>query len=878
LACDLPLKKEKYQYTTLMFKKIAITIAVLLVVLIAAAACVPLFFKKEIVAKVKSSINNKVNAKIDFGDFDLSLISSFPNLGIKLNNLTVVGVDSFALDTLAKIKQTQLNLNLMSVIKGETYEIKSINLDEPTIYAKVLKSGKANWDIMKPDSAASPTDTAKTSFKVALQKYGIEKGKLTYDDASLGVFVQAENLNHTGKGDFTQDLFTLKTQSDIEKLTVKYGGVPYLNKVKLDAELPLEMDMKQLKFTFGENHIKLNELLLSAVGYLAMPNDKDMVMDFKFSAEKSDLKNFLSLIPAIYATNFKDLAATGKFAMNGTAKGTYNEHSIPAFNVNLTIENGKIKYPSLPSAINNIQVKSTISNPDGVLDHTVVDVPAFHLEFGAAPIDGRLLVKTPMSDPFVDMALKGNLDLKQLTTIFPIKDMSLSGILNADVQAAGRKSAIDKGQYQDFKASGQMQASNFVYAGKNVPMPVSVPSAKMTFSPQNITLSNLVAKVGKSDFTANGAINNYLNYVFKKNQLLKGNFNLSSGLIDVNELMGPPSTTTKPAANEAKMSVFEVPANIDFNLTVKAAKVNYDKYDISNARGALQIKDKTVYFKDMALNMLDGTVKMNGSYATINPKKPKIDIDFGIEKMDIQQAFGAFNTVKLLAPIAKFAKGIFSTNLKFNSDLDEHMMPVYSSINAEGLTNIIQAIVDGFEPINKLAASLGSNEFKKLELNNVLTKFKIKDGRLNVAPFDIKTKGIVMNVQGSNGIDQTMDYQLGLNVPRAMLGSKANEAANTLIASLNSKVGTNVSMSDNIKVNAVLGGTFLKPSIKLKYGAGEGKTETKAVVGQVVAEKKAELQAKAQEKVDTLKKKAVEKATTEIGNKLKGLFNKKTNN
>ncbi|WP_379084376.1 AsmA-like C-terminal region-containing protein [Pedobacter sp. UC225_65] len=334
-----------------------------------------------------------------------------------------------------------------------------------------------------------------------------------------------------------------------------------------------------------------------------------------------------------------------------------------------------------------------------------------------------------------------------MTTIFPIKDMSLSGVLNADVQAAGRKSAIDKGQYQDFKASGQMQASNFVYAGKNVPMPVSVPSAKMTFSPQNITLSNLVAKVGKSDFTANGAINNYLNYVFRKNQLLKGNFNLSSGLIDVNELMGPPSTETKPVANEAKMSVFEVPANIDFNLTVKAAKVSYDKYDISNARGAVQVKDKTVYFKDMALNMLDGTVKMNGSYATINPKKPKVDIDFGIEKMDIQQAFGAFNTVKLLAPIAKFAKGIFSTNLKFNSDLDEHMMPVYSSINAEGLTNIIQAIVDGFEPINKLAASLGSNEFKKLELNNVLTKFKIKDGRLNVAPFDIKTKGMVMNVQ-----------------------------------------------------------------------------------------------------------------------------------
>lgn len=858
-----------------MLKKIALTLAIILGLLIIAAATVPLIFKKEIVAKVKSVINDKVNAKVDFAEFDLSLLSSFPNLGIKLNNLTIVGTDSFAKDTLANIKQLQLNLNLMSVIKGKIYEIRSVNLNEPTIYAKVLKSGKANWDIMKPDSTTKNADTAKSAFNVALQKYAINKGKITYDDASLNFFLQADNLNHSGKGDFTQDLFTLKTQSDIERLTVKYGGIPYLNKVKLDADLPLDIDMKQMKFTFGENKIKLNELLLSAVGYLAMPNKDDMVMDFKFDAQKSDLKNFLSLIPAIYATNFKDLEASGKFAMNGNAKGTYNSKSIPAFNVALSIENGKIKYPSLPSSINNIQVKSTIANPDGVLDHTVINVPAFHLEFGAAPIDGRLLVKNPMSDPFVDMALKGNLDLKQLTAIFPMKDMTLSGLLAADVQAAGRKSSIDKGQYQDFKASGQVLATNFVYNGKNVPMPVSVPSAKMAFSPQNISLSNLVAKVGKSDFSANGTVNNYLSYVFKKNQLLKGSFNMTSGLIDVNELIGPPSTATKTTATDTKMSVFEVPGNIDFSFGLNANRVVYDKYDISNAKGSLQIKDRTVYFKDLGLNMLDGTVKMNGSYATVDPKKPKVDIDFGIEKMDIQKAFGAFNTVKLLAPVAKFTKGTFSTSLKFDSDLDEHMMPVYSSINAEGLTNIIQAVVDGFEPVNKLASALGSNDLKKLELNNVLTKFKIKDGRLNVAPFDIKKSGWVMNVQGSNGLDQTMDYQLGLNVPRAMLGAKANEAANALIAGLNSKVGTNVSMGETIKVNAVLGGTFLKPSIKLKYGAGDGKGAATSVVNQVVAEKKAELQTKAQEKVDTLKKKATEKVTNEIGNKLKGLFGKK---
>lgn len=859
-----------------MVKKIAVVVIIIVVALFTAAAVVPLFFKEEINAKIKSSVNESVNAKVDFKDLDLSLLSSFPDLGIKINDLTIVGVDSFAKDTLANIRQLQLNVNLMSVIKGDTYQINSINLDQPDILAKVLKSGKANWDITKSDSLASPgTDTAKTNFKAALQKYAIENGNVTYDDASLGVFMQMKNLNHSGKGDFTEDLFKLQTQSDIEELTVKYAGIPYLNKVKLSTELPVDMDMKNMKFSFAENKIQINELVLSAIGYLAMPNESDMVMDFKFDAKQSELKNFLSLIPAIYASNFKDMEASGKFAMEGTAKGTYNEKSLPAFNVNLSIENGRVKYPSLPSAINNIRVKSQISNPDGVLDHTVVDVPAFHMEFGAVPINGRLLVKNPVTDPFVDMALKGKLDLKQLTAIFPMKDMTLSGILDADVQASGRKSSVDKGQYEAFKASGEMLASNFNYSGKNVPMPVRVPSAKMTFSPKNITLAGLTANVGKSDFKANGSINNYLNYFFKKNQALQGNFNVSSGLIDVNELIGPSVKKEEGAKNDAKLSVFEVPGNIDFNLTATAGRILYDNYDISDAKGMLVVKDKTIYFKDMGMNMLDGKVNMNGSYATTDPKKPKVDVDFSIEKMDIQKAFTAFNTVKLLAPVAKFAKGVFSTNLKFNSDLDQHMMPVYSSINAEGLTNIIQAVLDGFEPLNKLASALSSDKFKKLELNNVLTKFRIKDGRLNVAPFDVKKEGVVMNVQGSNGLDQTMDYQLGLNVPRAMLGAKANETANAFIAKLNSKAGTNVTVSETIKVNAVLGGTILKPTINLKYGAGDAKTEAKTVVSQIVADKKEELKTVVQAKADTLKSQATEKVKSALSDKLKGLFKKK---
>ncbi|MFC5284858.1 AsmA-like C-terminal region-containing protein [Pedobacter alpinus] len=869
-----------------MLKKIIIGIVAFIVVILIAVASIPLLFKDTIVSKSKTAINNNVNAKVNFKDVDLSVISTFPNLGIELSDLVVIGIDSFATDTLANIKTLELNLNLMSVIKGETYQINSVNLFEPTIYAKVLKSGKTNWDIVKADSTIT-TDTSKTNFKASLQEYSIEKGNITYDDALLGFYMNLKDVNHTGTGDFTQDLFQLKTASDIQHLTVKYAAIPYLNDVKLVADLPIDIDMKNMKFSFGDNKIKLNELLLAVTGSLAIPNETDMLIDFKFDAQQSDLKNFLSLIPGVYASNFKDMDASGQFAFNGFAKGTYNETSLPAFDVNLSIKDGKMKYAGLPAAVNDIQVNANIKNPDGVIDHTEVNIPSFHLVFDKAPIDGRLFVKTPTSDPYVDMALKGKLDLKQLTTIFPMKDMTLSGILDADVQAKGNKSSIDKQQYQNFYATGQMLATNFVYTGAAVAKPVSISSAKMTFNPQNITLANLSAKIGKSDFAANGSITNYLAYIFNKNQSLGGTFNLNSNLLDINELMGPENTATAKV-DTSKLTLIKVPANINFLASVNAKQILYDNYNITNAIGALQVKDESVYFKNMALQMLDGTVKMNGMYTTKDPKKPFVDIDFGIEKMSIQKAFATFNTFKLLAPIAKYTKGEFTTNLKFNSLLKQDMMPIYSSINASGLTNIIQAVIDGFEPLNKLAVGLNSDRLKHLEVNNLLTKFNITDGRLNVAPFNIKKGDILMNIQGSNGIDQTMDYILAINLPRAMLG-KANETANNLLASLNNKVGSNVAVNDMVKINALLGGTITKPTLKLDL-AGGLKSEAKSIVNQLVEDKKAEFENKAkeevtkltdkakdqiQQKTDTLKKQVDQKVKNEVKNQLNNFFKKK---
>ncbi len=138
-----------------MLKKILIGLGSFIVLLLLAAFILPIVYKGKIEIMVKEEINKSLNAKVDFASYDLTIFSSFPNLSIELNNLSVVNQSPFEGDTLAGMKQLSLTIDIMSVIGGGQIDIESILLNQPLINLLVLKDGRANWDIAKADSAAA---------------------------------------------------------------------------------------------------------------------------------------------------------------------------------------------------------------------------------------------------------------------------------------------------------------------------------------------------------------------------------------------------------------------------------------------------------------------------------------------------------------------------------------------------------------------------------------------------------------------------------------------------------------------------------------------------------------------------------------------------
>jgi hypothetical protein len=935
-----------------MVKKILKITGIVVLALIIIAFLLPLLFKGKIMEIAKKEINQNLNARVDFKDVDISFFRHFPHVAAGLENLQVIGTGDFSKDTLLSAKKIDVALNFMSLFGDAEMKIYSITVDNPRIHAIINKDGKANWDITKPDTSATPAK--ESEFKLSLKKYTINDAYISYTDIPGNMSSEIFHLNHTGSGDFTSELFTLATKTSAESVSFTYANIPYLVNVKTLLDADIQVDTRNEKYTFKTDDIELNDLKLSTEGYFQFVNDSTYGMDIKFNAPSTEFKTLLSLVPAIYQNDFSKIKTSGKVVFNGFVKGEYNPVKIPAYHVNLDVEKGFFQYPDLPQPVKNIGLAVKVDNPDGITDHTVVDISRGHIEFGNDPFDFTFFLKNPVTDQYIEAALKGKLNLAQVTKFIKLSgNTKLSGLLNADVSAKGNvavitqqkpgpftangflnitglnysssdfpqpisnsnvqikfenpdgvadhtliqipaahveignnpidfnvliknpatvlyfdgaakgkfnlasvsqfttlepgtklsgmlaadltfkgnKAAIDKKEYEKINTSGNVNITDLNYTSKDYPQGLLVKNAGLIFNPKNITLKELTAKYLASNITANGSLDNAIGYALK-DEPIAGNLQVHVDKLNLNDFMG---TDTASNANQTS-EPFVVPKNVSFVLNADVDKMVYDKTEYDNLKGTVIIKDQMVDLRNLQMNALGGTIGLNGSYSTKNDQAhPDIALNYNVKNLDAQKTFFAFNTVQKLMPVGKFISGIINSQLSMTGKLGSDMMPDITTLTGKGDVLLLNGFLKKFAPVEKLAQTLNISQLTDFALKDIKTYFDFANGKVLVKPFHVKVKDIDMEIAGVHGIDQSIDYVIGMKFPRSVMGSQGNALLNNL-AQKASSTGIPVKLSDSVNLSVRMEGSITNPVIKtnLKESAESIATEMKQQAAEFV--------------------------------------------
>ena len=732
-------------------RKILLGFLVFVVLLVVALAAAPFLFKDKLRALADQQIAQRVRAKVQYNpaDIDVTLLSTFPDLGLDIKNLRVIGVDSFSHDTLAYLPDLRVGLDLMSVIRGQQIDIKSVALDRPDIAIKVFKSGRANWDIMISDSAAAAKGQDTSSVNLAIQGWKITDGRLRYDDRSIPFSFDARGVNHTGKGDFAQNIFDLTSNTTINQLTANYNGTDYLTNKQVNADVAMAMDLNKSLYTFKDNKVLLNDFPFSFAGAIGLPNKDDITYDITFKALQTDFKNILSLVPGVFNKEFKDVQASGQVAFDGYVKGVQNKLRMPGYGVNLAVTNGQFKYPQLPEAAKNINVKMVVDNPSGFTNNVKVNVSQFHLDLGSNPVDGNVAIDglEPMK---VDGRVKANVNLAEALKVYPVAGLNMRGQFFVDATGKGTYS---KTQMPVVNAAIRM-TNGYVKSDK-FPAPI-----------EDINLNGTVVNT-------TGQVNDTQLNLSQFHMMLEGEpldgrltaHNIDKPVFDAN-VKGTVDLTkiTKIFPLEGMTVTGRVSGNIA--AAGNMADVDAGRYQNVKASGSVQAKNVTYRSKDLPQG-----VNISSAAGTFNNNQIVIQQLNGTAGSSDFAANGTIsNYLGYLFTPGQPLRGTMNVT-SHNFNVNEFMVDPVSEKPTPGAVQKAPAKADGVVPIPKffdlvLNSKVDNVTYDNLKLQNATGTVTVKNEVATLKNLTFNTLGATFGTTGSYNTQDLAHpkFDLGLNI------------------------------------------------------------------------------------------------------------------
>ena len=835
-------------------KKISITACAVVALTLVALVCLPFLFKDRIVARVHAEVDGAVDAQVDWAGVGLTFFRDFPNLALRLDGLTVVGLDPFAGDTLLSMERFRFVLDAGSLILGwkgtGPFLVRSVQLGGPAVRLKVLPDGTSNWDIARArDDSPGSVEHPSRSMGVELRDLGITNGGLRLENAQTGLYASLEGLRLELAGDFSRERFVVRTRTRADRTTVRFAGMPYLEGAALDFVADLEADLANRSVTFADNELRLNELLLRLSGSAARSGD-ELALDVTFAAPSTEFSQALSLLPVVYAHDFETLQTSGSFSLDGRVQGDWGENAFPAFALNARVADGMFRYPDLPMAARDISFHLSLQNPGGDVDSTVVRVEGLRVRIGDDSVEGALTLRTPVSDPDVDVRVQGIVDLADIARTVKLEGVEeLTGVVSANAAIRARLSDLDARRYERVAARGNVTAKNVNAHASTLPHPVNVEELIVELSPRRVEVRSLRMRLGSSDVHMTGSVDNVLAYLLRGEDL-EGRASFTSQRVDLDEWR-----------SDRDLELIPIPARLDLALEGRVTRLEFADLEMADARGGLRLKDQRVTLEDFTLRTLGGRVGLNGFYETTDPARPTFSMKLALDSLDIPGAAAAVQTVRMLAPVSRFARDAFTAEVDLAGALGAGMTPLLDVLTGSGSLQTTTLALEGFPALARLSETLSLPRLANSTFRAIRSYIEIRDGRLHVRPFQVEAGDLRMAVAGSNGVDQTLDYQLTLSIPRAALGAEADRAVQSLISKAG-RTGLDLRAADSVHVRVGLAGTVTNPSVQTDFqglvrAAGDRARE---IVSDAVVQRVKEVEARVDSTLDDARRGAQARA------------------
>ncbi len=494
----------------------------------------------------------------------------------------------------------------------------------------------------------------------------------------------------------------------------------------------------------------------------------------------------------------------------------------PIFSVNGQFD--KIKYTTSES---DYQIERGII--DGNQEELLLQVSGLHWA-GYKGVNAEIHLKEPLSLAHFDDQTDGKAVIDIDEIIMPLSDTNVSLV-----------------EYNDYSIpSVNMETDISVKSITYGEYLIKDIEAKGLLTDDRSTINIEIESLNGNPLQIHGDLNGLIQYGVN-NDTLSGMLDISSPRMDLNSLMSE-------SDDEMAMTSL-LPTNLDLEINYDFPQLSFYKVDISKALGNMSLEDGTLVFSQDA-DILDGHITFKGSYDDYINDTAAVELNIDLNAVSFKSTASQLGFFNKLIPFSQYLEGDYSGTLQWKSKIDHNYLPDLNSLSAFGQIQTQNGAINGFAPIDTFLTFIKSPvKDQRWALDNFERYFLIEDGKVIIKQIDLQKGDIQLSYSGSHSIDQDLNYQVTMSLPKSLL--QIDQVMNVIskVGRLSEKLQ---GFGDDVIVNieAHLSGKLGRPKLSLKdiSLSNNGVTESiKDAIIETVEDKKQELETTIEDTLNYIK-------------------------
>lgn len=760
-------------------KRFAIISLIVLIGLVGIAALLASIYENKIGERLIKEINEQITSELRVNAFDLSVVSTFPNVAANLNGVSLTdNRDGLLLET----EQLSFRMGLLSLLSSKI-KVKSVVVSDGALQVAIDRQGNPNYDIFKSseEEATQEKNTDNESGPtIALAEARLEDIDLIYVDESAEQEIMTNVKNARFSGEFSSEQFALDSEADLEFRFFEMAGIRYLAGKKISYDAVVDVDMTSGKYQFEEVMLDIESNIFRMDGSIE-EIDGGTYYDLFLNSEKGSLASMIQLLPREYLEPLGEFESRGDFIVKAEVKGQADDRRGPEINAELSLEEGRISSAMMDGTLKDVSFLATFSNGEARTNSSsVFEIKNLKGYFDRELMELRLKVED-IDDPYIDFQLDGVVPIEMVYGFIP-DDRIKNG--DGEIEVKGLQI---KGKYEDMiqtsriarvQATGELEFddASLTIAGEEL----TVDEGRLHLQDNILTIEGLQLEGAGSEMEFAGTAQNLLPVLFAdslNSQRAELNFQakLFAKTLDLDRLVGISLVSEEEVQQE------EVPVDslkeeriksreritnfLKGTFDAQIEEFNYNKIDGKNFIGLLD-------FRNNQLNVTGRTQAMEGSFDVQGElyfqDQPYLEARLSCNGINVHEFFREGENFGQDVLRAEHVDGTLDAKIAIYVYWDEQGNLLWDKLKVLAGLGIKDGQLQDFEMLESFSSFVDVRDLQNIHFTNMENFVEISKQRVIIPVMFIQSNALNLTISGNHSFDQDIAYAIKVNAGQVL--------------------------------------------------------------------------------------------------------------